>query len=85
MYTMIWVAEGADCLSSCVVICSYSTEEEAAEAHDVAALKCHGLKAKTNFHISRSVQTNHMLTKQRAYGIAETQCRGNPPSLMQCC
>jgi AP2-like factor (euAP2 lineage) len=31
----------------------YSTEEEAAEAHDVAALKCHGLKAKTNFHISR--------------------------------
>lgn len=33
--------------------CRYSTEEEAAEAHDVAALKCHGLKAKTNFHISR--------------------------------
>ena len=31
----------------------YSTEEEAAEAHDVAALKCHGLKAKTDFHISR--------------------------------
>jgi hypothetical protein len=31
----------------------YSTEEEAAEAHDVAALKCHGLKAKTNFHLSR--------------------------------
>jgi hypothetical protein len=26
---------------------------EAAEAHDVAALKCHGLKAKTNFHLSR--------------------------------
>ncbi|KAK9837035.1 hypothetical protein WJX81_008506 [Elliptochloris bilobata] len=31
----------------------YSTEEEAAEAHDVAALKCHGLRAKTNFHLSR--------------------------------
>ena len=33
----------------------YASEEEAAEAHDVAALKCHGLKAKTNFHISRCV------------------------------
>ena len=31
----------------------YASEEEAAEAHDVAALKCHGMKAKTNFHISR--------------------------------
>ena len=31
----------------------YASEEEAAEAHDVAALKCHGLKAKTNFHLSR--------------------------------
>lgn len=31
----------------------YASEEEAAEAHDVAALKCHGVKAKTNFHISR--------------------------------
>ena len=29
------------------------TEAEAAEAHDVAALKCQGLKAKTNFPVER--------------------------------
>lgn len=31
----------------------YATEDEAAEAHDVAALKCQGLKARTNFPLDR--------------------------------
>ena len=31
----------------------YATEEEAAEAHDVAALKCQGPKARTNFPVTR--------------------------------
>ena len=47
----------------------YSTEEEAAEAHDVAALKCHGLKAKTNFHISRYPLNLYVL--RHCYLLAE--------------
>ena len=47
----------------------YASEEEAAEAHDVAALKCHGLKAKTNFHLSRhACPSSHLSGGNRMLG-----------------
>ena len=48
----------------------YASEEEAAEAHDVAALKCHGLKAKTNFHISRQAGLVGQLACMPAFWLA---------------
>ena len=60
----------------------YSTEEEAAEAHDVAALKCHGLKAKTNFHISRCFLRHAAL--HRHQGIVLHAREHVPPARCAC-
>ena len=45
----IWVKE----LGRQVYLGGYEHEEHAAEAYDVAALKCKGFKVKTNFDIDR--------------------------------
>ena len=53
----------------------YASEEEAAEAHDVAALKCHGLKAKTNFHLSRhACPSGHLSGGNRMLALSAS-CR----------
>ncbi len=49
----IWVKE----LGRQVYLGGYEHEEHAAEAYDVAALKCKGPRVKTNFTISRCVQS----------------------------
>ena len=47
----LWVKE----LGRQVYLGGYEHEEHAAEAYDVAALKCKGTRVRTNFPISRSV------------------------------
>lgn len=44
-----------------VYLGGYEHEEHAAEAYDVAALKCKGFKVKTNFDIDRQGSTMLML------------------------
>ena len=46
----LWVKE----LGRQVYLGGYEHEEHAAEAYDVAALKCKGTRVRTNFPISRS-------------------------------
>ncbi len=47
----IWVKD----LGRQVYLGGYEAEEHAAEAYDVAALKCKGPRVKTNFTISRYI------------------------------
>ena len=49
----IWVKD----LGRQVYLGGYEHEEHAAEAYDVAALKCKGPRVKTNFTITRRVQS----------------------------
>ena len=53
-----------------VYLGGYEHEEHAAEAYDVAALKCKGPRVKTNFTISRCAHTT--------FSVAALNCPGAP-------
>ena len=64
----IWVKE----LGRQVYLGGYEHEEHAAEAYDVAALKCKGFKVKTNFDIDRQGST--LVTSADKSGMGDALC-----------